>query len=240
MAYVYRHIRLDKKEPFYIGIGNDSDGKYSRANRKTYRSELWTRIITKTEYRVEILEDDLTWEEAQEKEMWWIRFYGRIDLKTGPLANLTDGGDGMVGWKPTQETLDLLSSVRKGRVFLPKGWKMSEEQRNKMSKARMGKEPWIKGKKMSEEQRKKVSEAMKGCISEKRKPVICIETGEIFPSIEHAEKDPRFYIGGVGKVLRGLRKHLKGFHFEYYTPPSNEGGEDGVVFLGKVGKAIIP
>jgi len=23
MAYVYRHIRLDKNEPFYIGISND-------------------------------------------------------------------------------------------------------------------------------------------------------------------------------------------------------------------------
>lgn len=28
MAYVYRHIRLDKNEPFYIGIGKDEGGKY--------------------------------------------------------------------------------------------------------------------------------------------------------------------------------------------------------------------
>jgi len=231
MAYVYRHIRLDKNEPFYIGIGNDSEGKYSRANRKTYRSELWTRIINKTEYRVEILEDDLTYEEAKEKERWWIKFYGRINLKTGPLANLTDGGDGMVGWKPSQETLDHLSAVRKGRVFLPKGWKMSEEQKKVLSQKRMGKEPWIKGKKMTEEQRKKISEAKKGHVSEKRKPVICLETGEIFPSVEHAEKDPRFYKGGIRKVLRGMRKSIRGFHFEFYTPPSSEGGEEGFGFV---------
>jgi hypothetical protein len=30
MAYVYRHIRLDKNEPFYIGIGSDSS--FARAN----------------------------------------------------------------------------------------------------------------------------------------------------------------------------------------------------------------
>ena len=32
MAYVYRHIRLDKNEPFYIGIGKDDSGEYKRAN----------------------------------------------------------------------------------------------------------------------------------------------------------------------------------------------------------------
>lgn len=39
MAYVYRHIRLDKNEPFYIGIG--SDNKYSRAKQKTGRNDRW-------------------------------------------------------------------------------------------------------------------------------------------------------------------------------------------------------
>jgi len=28
MAYVYRHIRLDKNEPFYIGIGSEEFKKY--------------------------------------------------------------------------------------------------------------------------------------------------------------------------------------------------------------------
>lgn len=31
MAYVYRHIRLDKNEVFYIGIGTDTKN-YKRAN----------------------------------------------------------------------------------------------------------------------------------------------------------------------------------------------------------------
>lgn len=34
MAYVYRHIRLDKNEVFYIGIGSDDKGHYYRANSK--------------------------------------------------------------------------------------------------------------------------------------------------------------------------------------------------------------
>lgn len=219
MAYIYRHIRLDKNEPFYIGIGSDVEGKYKRANRKTYRSLLWNRITRKTDYRVEILEDDLTWEEAQNKEIWWINFYGRIDLNTGPLSNLTDGGDGMLGHKPTKETLEKLSIVRKGRCFRMAGWRMTDEHKEKLRQARIGKEPGNKGEKMNEEQRKKISDSRKGCISEKRKPILCVETGEVFPSIEHAERDPRFYIGGVGKVLSGRRKHLKGLHFIYYELP---------------------
>jgi hypothetical protein len=30
MAYLYRHIRHDKNEPFYIGIGSDNNYKRSK------------------------------------------------------------------------------------------------------------------------------------------------------------------------------------------------------------------
>ena len=45
MAYLYRHIRLDKNEPFYIGIG--SDEQYGRANSKHNRNKLWNGVIKK-------------------------------------------------------------------------------------------------------------------------------------------------------------------------------------------------
>ncbi len=215
MAYVYRHIRNDKNLPFYIGIGSDEKGKYTRAKRKTCRSKLWESIVKNTTYEIEILEDGLSWEEALEKEMWWIKFYGRIDNGTGILVNHTDGGDGMVGWKASEEIKSKLSEVRKGRVF-SSGWKQSEETKENLRKIRKGISPANKGVPLTEEQKKKLSESRLGSISEKRKPVICIETNEIFPSIEHAERDPRFYRGAVAKVLSGLRKSAKGFHFEYY------------------------
>ena len=34
MAYVYRHIRLDKNEPFYIGIGSDKEYKRADLSRR--------------------------------------------------------------------------------------------------------------------------------------------------------------------------------------------------------------
>jgi len=101
MAYVYRHIRLDKNEPFYIGIGSDST--YKRANNTRNRNIFWKRIVAKTEYEVEIMLDDLTWEEACNKEKEFISLYGRSDIKMGSLSNLTDGGEGQIGYRVSEE-----------------------------------------------------------------------------------------------------------------------------------------
>jgi hypothetical protein len=107
MAYVYRHIRLDKNEPFYIGIG--SDESYFRANKKSQRNIHWKRIVSKSDYEVEILIDDLTWDEAKEKEKEFIALYGRCDLSNGCLVNMTEGGDGTIGKIITDETKQKLS-----------------------------------------------------------------------------------------------------------------------------------
>jgi len=41
MAYIYRHIRLDKNEPFYIGIGDNShEGTYPRAHSKKPKNKI--------------------------------------------------------------------------------------------------------------------------------------------------------------------------------------------------------
>jgi hypothetical protein len=111
MAYLYRHIRLDKNEPFYIGIG--SDMTFKRAKEKSRRSQLWNKIIAKTDYEVEIIFDDISYHEAKSKEIEFIKLYGRIDLGNGTLANLTNGGDGTIN--PSQETRDKISKVNKGR-----------------------------------------------------------------------------------------------------------------------------
>lgn len=62
-ACVYRHIRLDKKQVFYVGIASLQDGFYYRAFDKTKRTKFWKRIASKG-YEVEIILQDLSWEEA--------------------------------------------------------------------------------------------------------------------------------------------------------------------------------
>jgi hypothetical protein len=151
MAIVYRHIRLDKNEPFYIGIGKTE----KRAYDKNDRNKIWNNIINKTDYEIEILFDNITWEQACIKEQEFINLYGRIDKKNGTLCNLTNGGEGQNGiirneeyrLKIKQNALkrweneafkEKMKKVLKGRKLPP----TSEETKLKLSlisKGRIGK-----------------------------------------------------------------------------------------------------
>jgi hypothetical protein len=127
MAYLYRHIRLDKNEPFYIGIGNNN---MYRLSEKRGRNVIWKKITNKTKYEVEILLDNLTWEDACKKEIEFINLYGRIDIKTGCLANMTNGGEGTIGRKYTP-SLEHRQNLSKASI----GKKMSNSAKDKMSKS---------------------------------------------------------------------------------------------------------
>jgi len=127
MAIVYRHRRLDKNEVFYVGIGK----KESRAFDMVHRNHIWKGIKSRSEVEVEIVARELSWEHACELEQLMISEYGRIDLHTGTLANLTDGGDGVLGVKQSQETIAK-------RVAKIKGRKNTEETKRKMSEVRKG------------------------------------------------------------------------------------------------------
>ena len=93
MAYVYKHIRLDTNEIFYIGIGKTK----RRITDRNNRNDRWTKVVNKAGFIAEIIEDGLDWQTASKKEMELIKFYGRADLGNGNLVNMTNGGDGFVG-----------------------------------------------------------------------------------------------------------------------------------------------
>jgi len=127
MAIVYRHRRLDKNEVFYVGIGK----KEARAFDVTHRNHVWKGIKNRTEIEVEIVARDLSWELACELEQLMIAEYGRIDLGTGRLVNMTDGGDGSFGVKQSDYT-------KRKRSNSLLGIKRSEETKRKTSEARKG------------------------------------------------------------------------------------------------------
>lgn len=138
MAYVYRHIRLDKNEPFYIGIGTDSN--YQRAYSKHSRNIFWKRVVGITNYEVEILMDNLTKEEAKHKEIEFINLYGKKINKTGILVNITDGGEGAAGYQHTEEAKRKISNSSKLRDYskYDKSYMQTEEYKNKISKINKG------------------------------------------------------------------------------------------------------
>ena len=149
---VYRHIRLDKNEPFYIGIASNEERPFS----KKQRNNLWHKIVNKTEYRVDILFDDLTWEEACQKEKEFIALYGRKDLGTGVLSNMTDGGDGRFNSSPTEETRAKMRASSKGNNHTPEINKLIAEKQKGVECPQRGRKgrkvTW--GDKVSEYQRK--------------------------------------------------------------------------------------
>lgn len=156
MAYLYRHIRLDKNQPFYIGIGNDK--YYSRAFSKTGRNKFWKNIVSKTDYEVEILVDGLTYEQACEKEKEFIKLYGRKDLSKGSLCNLTDGGEGGYGAVRSDEFKKNASEKLKGKKNRL-GKKQSDEVKKCISEKMKCKRNAL-GVKRSEETKHKISQTM--------------------------------------------------------------------------------
>lgn len=92
-AYVYRHRTLDTNHIFYIGIGIVERRCWSKNGRNKY----WHNVVNKHGFKHEIIASNLNREVAKELEMFLIELYGRRDLKTGQLVNMTNGGDGMNG-----------------------------------------------------------------------------------------------------------------------------------------------
>ncbi len=134
--YVYRHTRLDKNEPFYIGIGCQPDHK--RAYSVKGRNDIWIRISRKTKYDIDILLDGITFEQACEKEVELIKLYGRINLNNGTLCNMTDGGDGIAGLKHSPESIVKMRLSKTGDAHPMFGMEHSLETKDKMRIAALG------------------------------------------------------------------------------------------------------
>jgi hypothetical protein len=121
LYYLYRHVRLDKNEPFYIGIGKKCKKgvkyQYKRALDFVLRSELWKRIYNKSNktIKVDILLESDNHEFIKQKEIEFIKLYGRINRNSGILCNFTDGGDTRAEIKITPESKLKRSELAKKR-----------------------------------------------------------------------------------------------------------------------------
>lgn len=232
MAYVYRHIRHDKNEPFYIGIGSDIN--YKRSKQKNGRNNIWKGIAKRTTYDVEILFDNISIEESKVKEIEFISLYGRIANNDGILANLSGGGEcnqnpslltrqrlsiankgsknSFYGKKHTKETREFLS---KRQIGLKRG-PLPESTKIKIGNANRGGSSWVKGLKQPIAGKKRTGVGhprYKGKID-------CYDLEMNFIGTFDCARDivNEFgikYINDIRRVLVGERKYHKGMIFKY-------------------------
>jgi NUMOD3 motif-containing protein len=159
--YSYLWLREDTT-PYYVGKGSGNRA-FRRFGHRVRPPKDRSRIL---------IFPHATEAEAFESEMAFIKWFGRKDLGTGYLRNLTDGGENPPsarGKKRSEETLQKMRAAQKGH---PGNWgsTRSAETKEKMSRAQMGRtkgQPWTLARRRAgqphrtAEEKAHLSEAMK-------------------------------------------------------------------------------
>ena len=145
----------------------------------------------------EILFNNLSKEEAEQKEIELIAFYKSNQRKYG--YNIENGG---FYHNVSHETRKKMSNSAKGKVI-------SESAKQKLREKHSGKNNPMYNKKHTAEALLKISQSVK------RKKVFCIETQKEFKSIIDCSKHMQISETAISRACKGLRKQAKGFHFRF-------------------------
>ncbi len=146
--FVYEYWNPLKNEPFYVGKGTDNRHLDHLREAKQYTSGQSGINLVKIKTILKIWKENLdpiikivfktnNEDDAYDTEENLIKLYGRLNIRTGPLANLNDGGRRGGNSK----------SNRSGKNYEEiYGEEKSKEIRKLLSEIGKTKEPWNKGK----------------------------------------------------------------------------------------------
>lgn len=126
--YTYAYLREDRT-PYYIGKGE---------GRRAYKKHQRGISVPKDKSRIIFLKQNLTEDKAFNHEEYMIDVFGRKDLGTGILRNMTNGGDGASGAVRSEEQRKNISKGKKGKP-------QTKEHSENMGKARRGGRWWNDG-----------------------------------------------------------------------------------------------
>lgn len=160
MHYTYIHrCKDDIARIFYVGKGSKN-----RYQSHSYRNKHWRGIVAKHGLVAEKIAMWPTHQEALEHEKFLIACFKGMGIQ---LCNMTEGGDGVVGYVPTEEQ-------RKKTSERMKTYQMSEATKKKISISKIGNKARL-GRKNSESHKEKVAAIWKGkTLSEEHKQKLSI------------------------------------------------------------------
>ena len=175
------------------------------------------------------------WQDAERR---WIASY----RQNSDLVNHTDGGDGTPGYVPSPETRERWSQMRAGVPYPPgreggmKGERHTPEARDKIRAASTGRVQKAEtrekiskrhtGRKMSEHQKELLAAIHRGktltpehkqkiaASTTNRKLVVCVETGQIYPSVTATAQALSVTEASVYQAIR-KNCRCKGCHYRF-------------------------
>jgi hypothetical protein len=152
------------------------------------RSIVWKRVKNKHGVKVEIVAKNLSKNSATDLEIKYIKEYR-------PMCNFAPGGCG-------------------GDVWSNMSAEQKEQIREKQRKAQSGKLHSQYGKSKTEETKEKIRKA-KESVS---KPIRCIQTGQIFRSINEVSRSMNIGNSYIKNIIKGKNKTIYGYSFELINP----------------------
>lgn len=153
-----------------------------------FKEHVYLKKLNKNIYKIELVQEYLTKEEAALLERMLIKQYNLLEEGLNRSPGTLDGQS----VEHSEKTKRYLSLINKGKVVSP-------EHAAKNRVARLGK-------KNSGSHNKVLLESIK-------KPVMCVETGKIYPSAKQAAKELNLCSAKISSVCCGTRKTTGKLHF---------------------------
>lgn len=218
MYTVYKHVnKINGK--VYVGQTAYSVSRRWRKNGSGYKIGIFKSAIQKygwNNFEHIIIKEGLTKEEANELEIKLIREYKDLGIS----YNITDGGEGFLSFKMSDEAKAKISKIHKGKK-LPesmklqaslrfKGIPLSDEHKSRISAALIGKTKSEVAKRHMRENHK-LHDLVKIMKCNKENNVICI-----YESIAEASRDTGVLQTHISRCARGKRPSAGGFIWKYY------------------------
>jgi hypothetical protein len=225
-VYEYRIPETEGGHAYYVGQGN-----YERPYRphpyKGHKGNFCMKPTDKNQ--IVIIKDNLTEQEAKDLEIKLIAKHGRRSLGEGYLLNQTEGGEGISGYKHTEESKRKQSEAATGK-------KHTEEAKRKISEANSGRT-------RTEETRRLLSESKKGENNPNFGKELSEETKRLLSVANKGENNPNFGKEHTEEAKRKISEANSGRkHTEETRRLLSELNKNkplvSCIYCGKVGKAI--